>query len=1035
MYPRICHIGGTEDAALPGGLLDRVAALGFDTVLADAATHMQGPADAAWRELSDGCLAHDLTLLAHVNFSELDLHHPLVERYPDFFSVRYEADPGAVIDPRNPDARKGRARLRPGVNVEPISAWWNDSVTQLMEAGVSGLCVRKPAMGAGLWQTLIPQARARSNRQLLFVADTPGTSWSDLPALAGCDFDFTLLSLPWWDGRARWLVDEYDALASVGAPIAMVEVPGKLAPASQIARRARLAVAAVTGSGVMMPMDFVGDTFEGDGDALATCVRHLNAFVGAQGPGPKRLLKPTGAGADLTVLLRVDGPDARLWNNASVCFLNPDSILAVETDCETRSALGDFDAIEPVPGLGDGSGPRLLPGEARLYRAARTTAIRRGPDPGVSEAAAATQSRVVISEVSPVIDDGRFAAKRIVGERIDVEADIFSDSHPLIAADLVWRADDEDEWHRVNMHVLVNDRWRASIELTRVGRYRFAVEAWLDVYGGFARDLTRKRDAGQDVALELKEGTDLIDAAHLRAPPRMRAALKKITTAMKNLAPVERAALLLAPETIAAMQYADDRPFPARSKEYSIEAERQAARFASWYELFPRSQTDSPLRSGTLRDTIGRLPAIRDMGFDVLYLTPIHPIGFTNRKGRNNALQAAPGDPGSPYAIGSPDGGHDAIHPELGTLEDFRALVTSAYEHGIEIALDFAVQCSRDHPWLTEHPGWFAWRPDGSIRFAENPPKKYEDIVNIDFHAPGAAPAAWTALRDVVLTWIDAGVRIFRVDNPHTKPFPFWEWLIGDVRAAHPNVIFLSEAFTRPKVMYHLAKLGFSQSYTYFIWRNTKQELTDYLKELTQPPVSDFFRPHFFVNTPDINPIFLQQSGRPGFLIRAALASTLSGLWGMYSGFELCEAQALPGREEYLDSEKYEIKPRDWNAPGNIVSEIAQLNRLRNAEPALQTHMGLTFYNVFNDQILYYGKSAPGHRDRILVAVSLDPHHAPEADFEIPLWEWGLSDHDALEAEDLLRGARFTWRGKIQHMRLTPDAPYAIWRVSPARET
>jgi starch synthase (maltosyl-transferring) len=409
-------------------------------------------------------------------------------------------------------------------------------------------------------------------------------------------------------------------------------------------------------------------------------------------------------------------------------------------------------------------------------------------------------------------------------------------------------------------------------------------------------------------------------------------------------------------------------------------------------------------------------------------------VGRTHRKGRNNALEAGPDDPGSTYAIGSPEGGHEAIHPELGTLEDFRALIMAAHAHGMEVALDFAIQCSRDHPWLEEHKGWFAWRPDGSIRYAENPPKKYEDIVNIDFYAPAAVPAAWLALRDIVLHWIDAGVRIFRVDNPHTKPFAFWEWMIADVRTRHPNTIFLSEAFTRPKIMYRLAQLGFSQSYTYFIWRNTKREIIEYMTELTTTPVSDFFRPHFFVNTPDINPYFLQTSGRAGFLIRAALATTLSGLWGMYSGYELCESEPLPGREEYLNSEKYEIRTRDWNAPGNIITEISALNRLRKSVPALQSHLGLTFYNAFNDQIVYYGKTAPGHGDRILVAVSLDPHHVQEADHEIPLWEWGLADDRSLEAADLLNGTRAVWHGKLQHLRLTPEAPYAIWRVRPARE-
>jgi starch synthase (maltosyl-transferring) len=416
------------------------------------------------------------------------------------------------------------------------------------------------------------------------------------------------------------------------------------------------------------------------------------------------------------------------------------------------------------------------------------------------------------------------------------------------------------------------------------------------------------------------------------------------------------------------------------------------------------------------------------MGFDVLYLTPIHPIGRTNRKGRNNALRAEPGDPGSSYAIGSEAGGHDAIHPQLGTLEDFRALNSAARAAGMELALDIAVQMSPDHPWLKQHPKWFRRRPDGSMRYAENPPKKYEDIVNPDFYAD---QALWVALRDVFLHWASEGVRIFRVDNPHTKPLPFWEWLIPEVRARHPDVIFLAEAFTRPKLMYQLGKIGFSESYTYFTWRNTKRELTQYMTELSTRPVSDFFRPHFFVNTPDINPPFLQTGGRPAFLIRAALAATLSGLWGVYSGFEICEAEPLPGREEYKDSEKYELKWRDFSVPGNITTEIAQLNTLRRAEPHLQSHLGVTFYNARNENILYYGKTASGRRDRILVAVSLDPHRAQECDFEIPLWEWELLDHESLAVEDLLHGHKFTWTGKIQHMRLEPSAPYAIWRIQP----
>jgi starch synthase (maltosyl-transferring) len=584
------------------------------------------------------------------------------------------------------------------------------------------------------------------------------------------------------------------------------------------------------------------------------------------------------------------------------------------------------------------------------------------------------------------------------------------------------------------MEPLGNDRWRGRFILDRLGRYVFAVEAWIDVWGGFTRDLGRKRDAGRDLASDVVEGRALIQAAIARAPART---ARLLTRSLANLekggdkAWQNTAAALLAPELAASMATVDPRPFRAVSPVQPVQVDRQAAAFAAWYELFPRSQAGDPARHGAFPDVIARLPDIRRMGFDVLYFPPIHPIGRTNRKGPNNSLTAGPDDPGSPYAIGAEEGGHDAIHPELGNFDDFRALVAAAHEQGIEIALDFAVQCSPDHPWLKDHPGWFAWRPDGSIKYAENPPKTYEDIVNVDFYAHGAIPGLWRALRDVIAFWIAHGVRIFRVDNPHTKPLPFWEWLIADIRAVHPEAIFLAEAFTRPKLMYRLAKLGFSQSYTYFTWRETKAELTEYLTELNGE-AREFFRPHFFVNTPDINPYFLQASGRAGFLIRAALAATLSGLWGIYSGFELCEFEPLPGREEYKDSEKYQIRARDWAQPGNIVAEIAQLNRIRKSEPALQTHLGLTFHTAFDDRIIYYAKSVPGQVDKILVAISLDPREAREADFEVPLWQWGLPDHGSVEVADLVHGARFIWNGKMQHVRLTPQSPYAIWRVQPA---
>jgi starch synthase (maltosyl-transferring) len=490
------------------------------------------------------------------------------------------------------------------------------------------------------------------------------------------------------------------------------------------------------------------------------------------------------------------------------------------------------------------------------------------------------------------------------------------------------------------------------------------------------------------------------------------------------------------PDVREVMRESEEADFRTRREPaFALEIERPQAGFGAWYELFPRSISDSPERHGTFADVVDRLPAIRDMGFDVLYLPPIHPIGETNRKGRNNALRAAAGDVGSPYAIGGRDGGHDAIHSALGTFDDFRRLRDAALAQGIELALDFAIQCSPDHPWLKQHPEWFNWRPDGSVRYAENPPKKYEDIVNVDFYAKGAIPSLWTALRDIVLFWAQERVRIFRVDNPHTKPLPFWAWMIAQVRARYPDVIFLSEAFTRPKMMYRLGKVGFSQSYTYFTWRNSKKELTDYFTELTTTEAKDFFRPHLFVNTPDINPYFLQTSGRPGFLIRAALAATLSGLWGLYSGFELCEAAPLPGREEYLDSEKYEIRLRRYDAPGNIVSEISKLNRIRKSNPALQSHLGLRFHPAHNDQIIFYGKPLPARGDMILVAVSLDPFHVQEATIEVPLWEWQLPDSGAVVVQDLMREVSFVWHGKLQRIRLDPnELPFAIWRIAPRVE-
>jgi starch synthase (maltosyl-transferring) len=636
-----------------------------------------------------------------------------------------------------------------------------------------------------------------------------------------------------------------------------------------------------------------------------------------------------------------------------------------------------------------------------------------------------------------------------VGELLVVEADIFGEGHDRLCATVVWRCANDVAWQQTVMQPLGNDRWRADMRLARAGLYEFHIEAWIDVFGTYRDELGKKAAAGLQVALELQEGALLLSAVLRRAQSTGSAekdahqrVISGLTHTLEQLAaPSEQpaqVALLLADEVLGWMDSVDERAFKVRSVPVlRVEAERRAAGFASWYELFPRSMGPDAHTHGTFHDVVARLPAIQAMGFDTLYFPPIHPIGRQHRKGPNNTLVAGPGDPGSPYAIGSADGGHDAIHPELGTLADFRALRLAALDHGLELAIDFAIQCSPDHPWLKHHPDWFSWRPDGTIRYAENPPKKYQDIVNVDFYAAGAVPSLWMALRDVVLFWVSEGIKVFRVDNPHTKPMPFWEWMIAEVRRRFPDVIFLAEAFTRPKPMYQLAKLGFSQSYTYFTWRHSKQEFIDYLTELADGPPRDFFRPHFFVNTPDINPYFLQRSGRAGFVIRAALAATLSGLWGVYSGFELCEALPVPGgKEEYADSEKYQLRQRDWSQPGNIIREITLLNLARQANPALQSHTGIRFCPSSGDQVLCFTKTAVSAngtgRNIVFVAICLDPHAAHSCSVELPLQDWGLAEGGAIVCDDLVQGNTRTLYGRHHTLNLDPATlAFTLWRLRP----
>ncbi|EAQ35682.1 alpha amylase, catalytic region [Nitrobacter sp. Nb-311A] len=578
----------------------------------------------------------------------------------------------------------------------------------------------------------------------------------------------------------------------------------------------------------------------------------------------------------------------------------------------------------------------------------------------------ATAGAFHIEDVYPCIDAGRFPVKRLAGDTVDVWADIFRSGHDVIVAQLIWRHEQDRDWQRSAMAKHDNDRWFGSFAPAEPGRYVYAIEAWTDEFATWKRDFELKQKAGQDITLDALEGAALLTRAQYGSKQATAIILRQCEDFLQK----GNAASLLVPELTSAMAEGCARSDLTRSRLYPLTIDRALAVAGAWYEMVPRSQSAVPGQHGTFRDCIARLPDIAAMGFDVLYFTPIHPIGRTNRKGRNNALTAAEGDPGSPYAIGSPEGGHDAIHPELGTFDDFRDLIAACKTHGMEIALDIAVQCSPDHPWLTQHPDWFKRRPDGSMRYAENPPKKYEDIVNPDFGCEDAG-SLWNALRDVILFWVNQGVRIFRIDNPHTKPFNFWEWLIREVQTKDPGVIFLAEAFTRPKVMKGLAKLGFTQSYTYFTWRTQKREIESYLSELTGYPERDYYRPNFFVNTPDILPYHLQ-SGEPWmFKSRVALAAMLSGSYGIYNGFELLEHEAIPGREEYLNSEKYEIKVRNWDAPGNIKPYIAALNRARRANPALLQTRNLRFLPVDNDQIIAFTKHSADGSNTVVGAIAL----------------------------------------------------------------
>jgi starch synthase (maltosyl-transferring) len=937
-------------------------------------------------------------------------------------------------------------------------------VDRLIGYGVRGFCCAAAETRTEKLRALIDHAKA-IRPDCVFIADALGRNPEVIQAIGAAGFDFHFNSFAWWDLKSSWALAQYDELRLIAPSIAFPEsnhtirsaaqFDGKSGEAMAADLKLRYGLAALFSTGILMPTGYewgyhclLRGTDESplrsepkgvDISGFVTAINQLRHSLPATNvEGAQfRLGAPD---SPHLALLRVDAGHVLSAQHGTLVVANPvadDTVLAASQLISQAGGL--FDELmdvtpgEPRAALVPGSTLTLGAGELRVFAAIRhrrKIRARLVPPNG--------KGRVLIENVWPQIDHGRTPVKRIVGEVVEVWADIVGDGHDILAAELLYRTVVDTKWRRAPMKIFDNDRWTGSFPLDENDCYLFTIEAWRDPFASWCDEIRKKQSAGQELSVETLEGVLIAERAAARAvgadAARMSELLVRIVS-QPDGSPAQRK-LLLDEHNVALIARCAERENLSRyDRILTVMADRLAARFSAWYELFPRSQSGNREQHGTFEDVVARLDYVRGMGFDVLYLPPIHPIGRTNRKGRNNAVSAEPSDVGSVYAIGDETGGHEAIHPQLGTHAQFRRLVAAAHDHGLEVALDFAIQCSPDHPWIKQHPEWFDWRPDGTLKYAENPPKKYEDIVNVHFYGD-SLPSLWIALRDVVLFWVGEGVRIFRVDNPHTKPLPFWRWLIREVNERHSDVLFLSEAFTRPKMMKALAKLGFQQSYTYFTWRNTKQELTEYVTELAHSEMREYYRPNFFVNTPDINPYYLQKSGRAGFIVRSTLAATLASAWGIYSGFELCEATPISGREEYLDSEKYELKARDWDRPDNIRSHISALNAIRRANIALHDFRNVTFLNAWNDEILVYVRMTPRRDNCVMVLVNLDPHHRQECNFEVPLWEFGLPDDGMIQAEDLLEGGSFSLRGKIQRIALDPaDRPVMIWRLlAPQRQ-
>ncbi|MBV9053843.1 MAG: DUF3416 domain-containing protein [Hyphomicrobiales bacterium] len=942
---------------------------------------------------------------------------------------------------------------------EYLIGYWDRYINGLQQLGIRGFrCDAAYKVPPAVWGALIASAKAR-RADCIFFAETLGCTQDETRATAAAGFDFLFNSFAWWDLKEPWALAQYEALRLIAPSIAFpenhdtprlaakldTENPNRVAEALKL----RYGLAALFSTGVLMPIGYEWGyrrsldvvetrpehrekTFIDISDFI-TAINRLRADLPASNvEGAQRRIG--GPDKPYLALLRIDAGHALAAHHGTLILANPGrgdvAVRADELLCESGGLLDQFVDVTPSrsqTALVPGEELTLHGGELRVYAATRRQRkVRARP------LQPSGKRRILIEKVWPEIDGGRTPVKQIVGEVVDVWADIVTDGHEIVAAELLWRAAGETQWRRSPMRFFDNDRWSGSFPLERNICHEFTIEAWRSPFASWREEVRKKAAAGQDLRIETIEGLRLAEHAAAHASGSAAARLTELLALARSQAegsPAQRALLLAEDNAALIERYAERENLSRYDRVLKVMADRQAARFSAWYELFPRSQSGDAKRHGTLQDVIGRLEYVREMGFDVLYFPPIHPIGRTNRKGRNNSISAEPADLGSVYAIGDESGGHEAIHPALGTREEFRELIAQAQAHGLEIALDFAIQCSPDHPWIRQHPEWFDWRPDGTLKYAENPPKKYEDIVNVHFYG-ASLPGLWFALRDIVLFWAGEGVRIFRVDNPHTKPLPFWRWLIREVNERYPDVLFLAEAFTRPKMMKALAKAGFQQSYTYFTWRNTKEELVEYITELSSSEMREYYRPNFFVNTPDINPFYLQKSGRAGFIVRSTLAATLASSWGIYSGFELCEATPIPGREEYIDSEKYELKARDFERPGNIRAHIATLNAIRRSNPALHDFRNVSFLNAWNDEIIAYLRMTPRRDNCIMVMVNLDPHHRQECDYEVPLWEFGLPDTAMLQAEDLLQGGNFSLRGKVHRIALDPsDRPVTIWRL------